>query len=320
MNSTSDFKQFSRGIYWNFGKSGFVSDDFNASLHGGGWQREFASLKAVGIDTLVFFNADLLTLMPMMREVFTVAEKLGFRIFMECGNRKNGRNFPVGEGVFEDTVDTIWRNFGSSPSFAGWYLFAEMNLAATAEKYHEYFKGWAEYCKKVTPDKPVMISPFYAPALHPPIMEYGDNGPEVYFRYWDTVLTDTPIDILSLQDNGGQHFSFFTDAVNEPYIAAFADVCRRHGVHFYGNVEMGEFVAANVNEFVENFGLEHSVNDPICRHCWHPTPIGRLREKFRLMNKYSEANFSWGFREFYRESLENGCYRAYKSMISNQEL
>ena len=200
---TAANSRYSCGIYWNLGKSLFVADDFNASLNGGGWQREFASLKAVGINTIVFFNADLTTQLPLMDEIFAAGEELGMRFFLECGNRKAGKNFPCGEGVFEKTVDLLLARYGASPAFAGWYLFAEINLAPTAERYHEYFKGWAEYCKQVTPDYPVMISPFYAPPLHPPIMEYGDNSPEVYVKYWDTVLQDVPIDILSLQDNGG---------------------------------------------------------------------------------------------------------------------
>ena len=307
--------RLSQGIYWNCGKSAFLPDDFNSSLHGEGWGREFASLKAVGLDTIILFNADLLTQIPMLEEIFENAEKLGMKIILECGNRKAGKNIPLGQGPFEQTVKTLWNNFGKSPAFSGWYLFAEFNLDPTPEKYNDYFRGWSEYCKSYKADLPVMISPFYAPALHPPIMDYGDNGPEIYERYWDTLLQGTHIDILSLQDNGGQHFSFFTDTVNEPYIATFAKVCRNHGVRFFGNVEMGEMHISGIQEFMDRFTLEHGVNDAICRPCWRGVPPERIKQKFALMNKYSEANFSWGFREFYRESLNPTLYNAYRQLF-----
>jgi hypothetical protein len=148
-------------------------------------------------------------------------------------------------------------------------------------------------------------------------MEFSYAEPSEYADYWSSVLSCAKIDVLALQDNGGQHLSSFTEKDTRPFIEAFAKACANAGTQFWGNVETGEFPVADLDDFVRRFGPKSDVNDPDpkFRSNWRAVPIDRLVRKLELISQFSVRNVSWGYFEFYNPSegdLHRTAHEDYK--------
>ena len=209
-------------------------------------------------------------------------------------------------------INTIHARYGHHRSFAGWYIDYEFNLLPTMKRVlMELYRETVNLCKAKTPDLPVVASPFFSPPTETNIMYYGYHEPWEYYDFWSDMISFSHFDVLSLQDNGGQHLSFFEESDTEPYIAAYAKACKDNGCRFWGNVETGEFLMGSAREFTEKFGPNGNVNAKEMRDYWRPVPIERLKRKLRTMSRYSEKNLSWGYQGFYRPSIGARAATAY---------
>ena len=144
-------------------------------------------------------------------------------------------------------------------------------------------------------------------------MRYGNHPPQEFYEYWSDMIAYSKVDAISLQDNGGQHLSFFDTSLTEPYIAAFAKACSENNCQFWGNVETGEFHIGSAREFTDKFGENGDVNyveNPL-EH-WRAVPMERLQKKLEVMSKYSVLNLSWGYQVFYRPCMGDKAAVAYK--------
>ena len=102
-------------------------------------------------------------------------------------------------------IDEVWYRYGSRKAFKGWYLSQESsgNTESIVQLYHEL----GSYCKKVSGNLPVMISPYIDGVKN--ISQYDQEisktrgiSIDEHYRYWDRILkgTQKSVDIIAFQD------------------------------------------------------------------------------------------------------------------------
>lgn len=315
------------GVLWNLGPS-FSADGFTALQSSAKeWRTDLDDLCRVGLKKIMLFAH-----VPYaLKNPGKAADDILDFIFRECSERGLEVIVAAGglEGKFHPSVDAfdissgspvreyvdmIYKRYADYPSFAGWYIDYEFCIqeGETMRKLREIYRISVELCKKRTPDLPVVASPFFNPPTEGNVMHVGFYTPQDYADVWSDMISYSHFDVLALQDNGGQHLSFFTERDTEPFIAAYAEACRENNCRFWGNVETGELEVDSAQDFFRRFGKDGNCNSKECAPYWRPVPIGRLKKKLELMSKYSECNLSWGYQLFYRPRLGDRAANAYK--------
>ena len=89
-----------------------------------------------------------------------------------------------------------------------------------------------------------------------------------------------------LQDSG-EHLSFFTLEQRETFWAATAAACRAAGKQFWLNVETGEAIAANWDDYTKQYWA-NSLQ-------WRVTPMDRLKQKLNCAAYYADGIVNWGY-------------------------
>ena len=324
-------KPYLSGALWNLGHSMFVSDDYNYQLNYDAWMQHFDRMQDVGFNLIFFFNG----VNECMERSSAVAPDLLEFLLSECDKRQMQAIVSVGENsnwwkdldplrelrLLGRSVTMINERYGHHDCFSGWYLPYEtyMPWKSWGLKLAELFRGAVELCKAKTPYLPVAVSPFFMPATTGKVMDFIYYKPEEYVDTWSELLAHAKIDILCLQDNGGQHLSCFTNKDNTPFIDAFAAACRNAGTRLWGNVETGELPVSDTDDFVLRYGAKADVNDPRFSQDWRAVPIDRLVEKLELMSHYSECNLTWGYREFMRPDVNRRAYEAYSEYYKGRD-
>ena len=309
------------GVLWNLGSSAFPTEMLNYTASAADWQADFNEMKHLGIKKLMLFTG-----VPqcMTRTAAAGKDLIDFiagecdrcdmELIIAAGGAPNGCwniKMPDDLAFVKKHIDQIHERYCGHPSFSGWYIDYEFTLAygQWGEMLREMYRETVEMCKEKTPDLPVIASPFFNPPTETDIMHCGVHDPQEYYEYWRDLISYSKLDVISLQDNGGQHLSFFDSSITEPYIAAFAKACEENNCRFWGNVETGEFHIGSAREFTDKFGEKGDVNR--LPQYWRPVPIDRLKAKLDLMSKYSESNLSWGYQAFYRPRMGAAAQTAY---------
>ncbi len=97
-------------------------------------------------------------------------------------------------------VEDLWQKYSSYSSFKGWYLSFEVdnwNLpnSVSWQRMADFYNEITGTIKTVTPNMPIMISPFYNVS--------GGLDATGWQSMWTYILSRTDIDILALQDGYG---------------------------------------------------------------------------------------------------------------------
>ncbi len=295
------------------------------------WIRRLDDMQAIGLNLLFIFEG---VNEGLRRKALAAPDLLEF-IFSECDRRGMEVMIPAScwadwqvggidvsreMQLVEATTKELHARYGSHPSFFGWYLPYECGVLGGrwGGVLRELYRVTADYCKSLTPRLPVSVSPFFVPKTTGKCMDFRYAEPVEYADFWSGVLSQAKIDILALQDNGGQHLSCFTERETLPFISALAKACQNAGTQFWGNVETGEFPVADLDDFVRRFGKKADVNDPNpkIRGNWRAAPIDRLIRKLELISRFSVRNVSWGYFEFYNPAegdLHRAAYEDYRN-------
>lgn len=143
------------------------------------WERDFQSMKSIGIDTVIMIRCghrNFITypskvlaerencLVPptdLMDMFLTLAEKYGMRFYF--GTYDSGKCWE--KGNFGDEVDInlrvieeVWQKYGSRKAFGGWYLSVEISRRRIQAV--ETYARLGKACKDISGGLPVLISPF----------------------------------------------------------------------------------------------------------------------------------------------------------------
>ncbi len=247
------------------------------------WRLDLDYMQSVGINTLVFIRGGYegRTLFPssnficyrqedLVDFIFQEAEKRGMKVFL--GLYISNVTWNDGDWQTEVKLNRIFikeaiEKYGHYKSFVGWYIPHEVptnifNIAPLV-------KALASLCKEKTPDKLVMLSPYF------PSMKTagGPFTPERFFEEWDWIFStfEGLVDICAYQD-GSAPLSY---AIG--YFKAAKALCEKHKIHLWANAET----------------FERDV-----RTLYFPIPFEQLRYKLDLIGPYVEDTITFEFSHF----------------------
>ena len=96
-------------------------------------------------------------------------------------------------------ADDLWKRYHQHASLTGWYLGFEMdNVVSTQADWDNlvaFYRVVGDHLHKLTPGKPIVISPFFSTA--------DGLSSSQWQTMWEYVLKGSPIDVLALQDGVG---------------------------------------------------------------------------------------------------------------------
>lgn len=218
------------------------------------WDKDFATMKKMGINTVVLIRAGLgswiaapfesvmaarddIMYPPLdLVEMFlTLADKHDMKFYF--GVYDSGYFWHIGEYQKEIDVnialiDEVWKKYGHHKSFAGWYLSQE--VSRRTRNISTIMAEMGKHAKEVSGNLPVMISPYIHGVKTDQVMS-GDQATTVeeHEREWNEILSNLQgaVDILAFQDgqvNYGELYDYLK--VNK----ALAD---KYGMHCWSNVE-----------------------------------------------------------------------------------
>jgi hypothetical protein len=227
------------------------------------WAREFRIMHAIGIDTVILihsgflkhstFPSDTLAECVQSRPVYTDMISLFLRLA-----EQEGMSFYPGTyvgamwGYTPDNcdaikdrelyincklIDEIWKKYGSSPAFAGWYNSFELNTAWRCCT--DVVSKVGAHCKEISGNMPVILSPYYIPYCNyqsknipaPDGVTDEDANLQFHLKSWDEMLSELEgnIDVVAFQDGVKADLSSFLKDNTE--------LIRKHGMHAWSNVE-----------------------------------------------------------------------------------
>jgi hypothetical protein len=259
------------------------------------WRLDFDAMQSIGIDTVIIIR-------PGLRDrcIFS-SETLGVRVdrdlatfFLEETARRNmslffgtydSGNLFSGTGwdwklEFETNkrfIKEVWDRFGGYHSFAGWYLSHE--TCWNRLNMREIYQYMSSFCKDLSPDIPVLISPFYPTAKAVDSKEA--LSAEIFGKDWRKLLSGiSTIDYCAFQDGTAP-----LDQL-EAYLSQAKAFCAELGITLWNNVE--------------TFSRDYPIKFP-------PIDFRELKAKLEISSKYSEKNITFEFSHF---MSPHSCYPA----------
>lgn len=191
------------------------------------WDKDFAAMKAAGIDTVImirsgldrwtawpceFLHRENGTAMPetdLLDLFLTLAEKYEMHFILGLYHCRYYTSHGMWEKEIELSKGTAleaWQKYGSRKAFAGWYLCQEISVKSG--NIVQLYADLGKYCKKISGGLPVMISPFIKGIKEgnawDPSLVSGNPGisPEEHEKEWRTILSELrgAVDIVAFQD------------------------------------------------------------------------------------------------------------------------
>lgn len=269
------------------------------------WIKEFDNMQEVGIDTVVvmrgvFYDKCIYPskIFPTLKEenedflglIFREAEKRNMDVYLGLYISNLTWNDGDYKGEIEKNklyVDEILSRYGEISSFKGWYIPHE--TANDVFNIKQTMGGLASLCKERTPDKKVLISPFFLGKGVFPEPLSPDQMAEEWDKIWSVCGKD--IDYCAFQD-GTVKLSDYDE-----YLSKMKVVADKHGITLWANAET----------------FERDV-----RNSFPPIPFDVLRRKIEISQKYVEKIITFEFSHFlspqsiYPSAKNlNALYRAY---------
>lgn len=143
------------------------------------WENDFAYMKSIGIDTVILIRSGYRRFITYpsayLQKTFgcyeppvdlvglylELAEKFGMKFYF--GLYDSGHYWDTGN--LQDEIDSnrfvideVWKQYGHSPAFKGWYL--SMEISRRTKGAVEAFRTLGEQCKGVSGGLPTLISPW----------------------------------------------------------------------------------------------------------------------------------------------------------------
>ncbi|MBQ6183886.1 MAG: DUF4434 domain-containing protein [Clostridia bacterium] len=249
------------------------------------WAKELDNMAEVGIDTLIFARAVFCGKCIYPSKIFPTLkdEDDDFAGFILREAAKRNMTVFVGGYISNLTWNNgDWKNeiaqnkkfikefvarYGDIPSFKGWYVPHEgydriLNLKDT-------MGGLAALYKDSTPEKYVLVSPFFRSAVTSAEPFTPERTAEEWDYIWEKCGKD--IDFCAFQDG--------TAPLDElaAYVSAVKTVCDKHGIALWSNVET----------------FERDV-----RRLYYPIPFDQLKRRIKAVEGIVEKLITFEFSHF----------------------
>ena len=221
------------------------------------WDQDFATMKTVGIDTVILircghqrwltYPSDVLLAkesayrppVDLVDLFLTLAEKYGLAFYFgtyDSGNYWHRGEFNRELDLNQAVVDEVWARYGHRPAFKGWYLTQEISRRTWPVV--ELFQKLGSHCKAVSGGLPVLISPWMdgvkaVSAFSAQTRKATGVTLAQHEQEWDEVLGGIrgAVDIVAFQD-GHVEFGELPE-----YLAVNKKLADRHGLHCWTNTE-----------------------------------------------------------------------------------
>ena len=235
-----------------------ISHDIPHQNWGGAeWDQDFATMKAVGIDTVILIRCGYQRWLTYPSEVLlaqargyrppvdlvdlflTLAEKYGLAFYF--GTYDSGQYWHRGEvnqelDLNRAVVDEVWARYGHRPAFKGWYLTQEISRRTWPMV--ELLAKLGHHCKAVSGALPVLISPWMdgikaVSAASAQIQKPTGITLAQHEQEWGEVLAGIrgAVDCVAFQD-GHVEFGELPE-----FLAINKKLTDRHGLHCWTNSE-----------------------------------------------------------------------------------
>ena len=291
------------------------------------WQTDLDQLQALDLRLLVL-NGPFIGETPPpgtpdpMEAFFNEADRRRLAIYVDTLSAPNWWTLadPAPEIARARTrIESLTRRYVKHPSFTGWYIPYELYVMwdAPAELIAALFRDISAACKRATPDKPVMISPFFVLDQAGYLGSFRWASHAEYQHFWSELLPQTQVDIVALQDSG-EHLSCYTLDERRPFFAAMKAACASAHKQFWINIELGELGVESLSAYTNRFGYKTPVNDPRTTAAWRAVAPDKLRQKAQLAGEYTDTAISWGYQQFIRPALgpeAQQLHESYRSML-----
>ena len=222
------------------------------------WDRDFAAMKAAGINTVIMIRSGLArwmawpceylhrstgTAMPEtdLLDIFLrLAEKYEMRFFLGLYHSR----YYSANGMWDKEIELnkgtaleAWQKYGSYKAFAGWYICHEISV--NSGNIIGLYAGLGKYCKELSGGLPVMISPFIKGIKEGnewnPEAATGNASitPEDHEKEWRTILAGLrgAVDIVAFQDG----HCLLNEL--EDYLGSAAALTKKHDLKLWTNLE-----------------------------------------------------------------------------------
>ncbi|MFV0536404.1 MAG: DUF4434 domain-containing protein [Dysgonomonas sp.] len=219
------------------------------------WNKDFAAMKKMGIDTVVLirgafgrymtFRSEMLMkyegkymyepAFDLMGMFLDLADQYGMKFY--CGIFDTGRYWLTGDFKKEVEInklflDEIQEKYGHHKSFHGWYLSQEVSRRTGGIV--ESFAEIGKHAKNISGGKPCLISPYIHGLKTDQVMS-GDavTTVEQHVKDWTEILSGIKgsVDILAFQDGQVDYHEL------KDYLVVNRELSGKYGMDCWTNVE-----------------------------------------------------------------------------------
>ncbi len=249
------------------------------------WCDDLDNMKDVGIDTLVIMRGVFYDKCIYPSKIFPTLKKENEDFAGLIFNEAHKRNMNVYLGLYISNlcwnegdaygeikqnklyINEVLERYGDIPSFKGWYIPHETSYNTYSIK--DTMGGLAALCKDRTPDKGVLISPFFKARGISSVPFTPERTYEEWDKIWEHCGKD--IDICAFQD-GTCLLEDYPD-----FLKYAKKACDKYGISLWANVET----------------FERDV-----RSMFYPIPFDVLRRKIELAKPYVDKMITFEFSHF----------------------
>ncbi len=249
------------------------------------WKQDLDYMQLSGINTLIFIRGGFenKTIFPSKTIgtlgtpdfagfILEEAAKRGMDVYFGLYTSNlswNRGDYLTEVKVNKPFIDEVFSRYGDNPSFKGWYIPQECDRERL--NFSDVLKNLSALCKDKTPEKNVLISPFFCTDITAP--REGGHTPRQFTEEWDKILSyaGADIDICAFQD-GTAPLSKMSE-----YFNAAKALCKKHNISHWVNVEL----------------FERDV-----RKMYYPIPFTQLVPKLEKHMEYAEKMICFEFSHF----------------------
>lgn len=217
------------------------------------WDADFASMKAMGINTVVMIRSGLgkwiaspfesllsqedVNYPPMdLTEMFcTLADRHGMKFLFglyDSGKYWQEGNFQREIDLNRALIDEVWAKYGSHPSFGGWYLSQE--VSRRTKNMSKIYATLGRHAKDISGNLTTMVSPYIHGVKTDQVMG-GDRALSVaeHEDEWNEILGNLEgvLDILAFQDGQVDYHELYD------YLCVNKKLADRYGMRCWTNIE-----------------------------------------------------------------------------------